>query len=147
MGLPVEVLKKRKKRKPVGRRVSKKWAEWLQTNRIELNAMSTPEFIAWLDSKIAQYSQGKVIPPPDVMIEFLNQSLRQQLEDSIRERILREAGLVEKVQAAMARLESDVHSRADGLGDLVRKSVTENPTDSWRSPIEQLAAKIAGSLA
>jgi hypothetical protein len=27
------------------------WEEWLQTHRIELNAMTTPEFIDWLDAK------------------------------------------------------------------------------------------------
>ena len=31
------------------------WEEWLQTHRIELNAMTTPEFIAWLDAKMAEH--------------------------------------------------------------------------------------------
>ena len=29
------------------------WEEWLQTHRIELNAMTTPQFIDWLDGKMA----------------------------------------------------------------------------------------------
>jgi hypothetical protein len=36
------------------------WDEWLQTHRIELNAMTTPQFIEWLDSKMAGY--GKLVP-------------------------------------------------------------------------------------
>ncbi len=114
MGLPVEVVKPGKKRKPVGRYVSEGWAKWLQTNRIELNAMTTPAFIVWLDQKMAEHSQGKVVPPPAVMPDFLAESVRRQLEASIRDRILREANLAGQVQAAMATLESDLRSRVDG---------------------------------
>ena len=43
------------------------WEEWLQTHRVELNAMTTPEFIAWLDGKMAEHGAGKLIPPDDVI--------------------------------------------------------------------------------
>ena len=55
MGLEVETVEdsKSKKRKPVADYVreadDRDWEEWLQTNRVELNAMTTPQFIAWLD--------------------------------------------------------------------------------------------------
>ena len=42
------------------------WEEWLQTHRVELNAMTTPEFIEWLDDKMAEHD-GKLIPPADVL--------------------------------------------------------------------------------
>ena len=29
-----------------------------QTHRVELNAMTTPEFIEWLDGKIAEHGDG-----------------------------------------------------------------------------------------
>jgi hypothetical protein len=35
------------------------WEEWLQTHRIELNAMTTPQLIEWLDEKLAPY-EGKL---------------------------------------------------------------------------------------
>jgi hypothetical protein len=140
MGLPVEEVKPGKKRKPVARYVTEEWTEWLQTKRIELNAMTTPAFIAWLDQKMAEHSQGKVFPPPSVMSNFLAENLRGKLEASIRERILRDAGLDGQVQAAMALLESELRSRADGLGDLVRTSLADKPTDAWRAPIDRLAA-------
>jgi hypothetical protein len=143
MGLPVEELKPGKKRKPVGRYVSAEWAEWLQTKRIELNAMTTPQFIAWLDRKMAEHGQGKVVPPTDVMTEFLTESLRKHLETSIRERILREAGLNRQVEAAMARLAPDVGRRADALDEVVESALADKPTESWRAPLERLAAKLA----
>lgn len=147
MGLPLEEVTKGKKRKPVGRYVSPNWAEWLQTHRIELNAMTTPEFIAWLDRKMAEHGKGKFVPPGDVMTDFLSDSVRKQLQTSIRERILREADLLGQVDAAVARLAPDVRSRSDGLGDLVRTSLADNPTDAWRAPIERLAAELANGTA
>jgi hypothetical protein len=147
MGLPVEVLKPGKKRKPVGRYVANEWADWLQTNRIELNAMTTPVFIAWLDQKMAEHSQGKIIPPLTVMTDFLTECLYRELEASIRERILHEAGLAGQVQAAMALNESNLRNRADSLGDFVGSCLTDKPADSWRAPIERLAAAMANGVA
>ena len=34
------------------------WEEWLQTHRVELNAMTTPQFIEWLDAKMAAHKVG-----------------------------------------------------------------------------------------
>lgn len=147
MGLPVEEVKPGKKRKPVGRYVSERWTRWLQTKRIELNAMTTPVFISWLDQKMTEHGQGKVVPPTDVMTDFLTESLHGQLEASIRERILREAGLAGQVQAAMAKLKPALQSRAEGLGNLVEASLADNPTDSWRAPIERLATEMANGVA
>src|SRR5262249_11868573 len=73
MGLDVETVKAGDQRKPVAAYVTEhqyeepegNWAEWLQTKRVELNAMSTPEFIRWLDSKMAAYD--KLIPPAAVL--------------------------------------------------------------------------------
>jgi hypothetical protein len=73
LGLEVETFKAGDKRRPVAEYVTEHpcgepegdWAEWLQTKRVELNAMSTPEFIAWLDGKMAGYD--KLIPPEEVL--------------------------------------------------------------------------------
>jgi len=69
MGLEVETVKAGDRGKPVAEYVTEhpceepegNWAEWLRTKRVELNATSTPEFIQWLDSKMAAYD--KLIPP------------------------------------------------------------------------------------
>jgi hypothetical protein len=64
------------------------WAEWLQTHRIELNALSTEAFLRWLDGKLAAYDTGKVIPPADVLEERYTDTLRAALEEKITEEIL-----------------------------------------------------------
>ena len=48
MGLEVETLEETKRRKPVADYVREhggNWANWLQTHRVELNAMTTPQLI------------------------------------------------------------------------------------------------------
>jgi hypothetical protein len=52
MGLEVETLEEPKRVKPVAdyvREQGDNWEDWLQTHRVELNAMTTPQFIEWLD--------------------------------------------------------------------------------------------------
>lgn len=56
-GLQIEEVEESNKAKAVANYVldrpdGEHWREWLQTHRIELNAMTTPEFIAWLDRKM-----------------------------------------------------------------------------------------------
>ena len=75
---------------------------WLQSNRIELNAMTTPEFIEWLDCKFRPYA-GKLIPPIEVMEHRLRQTTRRKLSQKLTEDILRDA-------------ESNVRSRKRSAG-------------------------------
>ena len=70
------------------------WEEWLQTHRVELNAMTTPQFIAWLDGKMAAHD-GKLIPPSDVLEAELAERIENKVRAALTERILREAGLDE----------------------------------------------------
>jgi DNA topoisomerase VI subunit A len=89
MGLEPETVE-RKKRKdgrlkqvPVADYVSREWRVWLQHQRIELNAMTTPEFMAWLDRKMTPHDTGKVIPPVKVMREKLEADVRAALQSTI----------------------------------------------------------------
>ena len=56
--LAVEAIDKGPDRRPVASYVVERedgacWEEWSQTKRIELNEMTTPQFIAWLNEKMA----------------------------------------------------------------------------------------------
>ena len=75
MGLNVEDLPERQKPQ-AGRRLHQRsrwrdedWDEWLQTHRVELNEMTPAQLIAWLDEKMDEHGDGKLIPPDDVMEE------------------------------------------------------------------------------
>ena len=90
-GLEIEEVEKSKRRKAVADYVLERdeqfpgeapdgtsWEQWLQTHRIELNAMTTPQFIEWLDAKMAQLGVGKLIPPDDVIA-------KDRLDEKVRD--------------------------------------------------------------
>ena len=143
MGLAVEEIKEGKNRKPVGRHISPEWETWLQSRRIELNAMTTPQFIEWLDRKMSEHGQGKIIPPGQVMSDFLAESLQGRLETRIREKILAEADFPGQVQRAITTLQPEVARHAVDLPRHVEASLAVSPADSWRAPIERIAEELA----
>ena len=73
MGLEVEILEEKDRAKPVADYVPERatGSDWLQTNRVELNAMTTPQLFAWLDAKMAEHGDGKLIPPAHVLEQEL----------------------------------------------------------------------------
>jgi len=96
MGLEVETVEEGKRRKAVADYVRDSpddWEDWLQTNRVELNAMTTPQFIAWLDQKMAKHGSGKLIPPPDVLEAEVAERIEEKVRANLVEKILRDARL------------------------------------------------------
>ncbi len=147
MGLEVEMVEAGDRRKPVADYVTAypceeeegNWANWLQTKRVELNAMSTPEFIAWLDSKMAAYD--KLIPPADVLEAEWNDRITAKVRVAITERILREAGLESQVATAIAAIEKPSPA---ALAEGVRRLFQQEPDREWRDQIEAIARERVG---
>jgi Topoisomerase 6 subunit A/Spo11, Toprim domain len=137
MDLEVEAVKEGDRRKPVANYVADhpgNWAEWLQTNRVELNAMTTPEFIAWLDGKMTAYS--KLIPPDDVLEAELDKRIEEKVRADITERILRDAGLDNQVATAVAAIEKP---SPEVLAEGIRQLFQQEPDREWRDHIEAIA--------
>ena len=68
MGLEVETIEAKDRRKPVADYVAAHdgdWEEWLQTHRVELNAMTTPQLIEWLDEKMETIRVRQADPAGD----------------------------------------------------------------------------------
>ena len=140
MGLEVEEVERGDKRKPVANYVLERedlapdgntWEEWLQTHRVELNAMTTPQFIEWLDGKMAPY--GKLVPPLEVLEAELAERIEQKVRAAVTERILREAGFENQVAEALAVIEKpNGEALADGIKDLFE----QEPDREWRDHIE-----------
>jgi len=144
MGLEIEEVEEKGRRKPVadyvrGRAgVGEVWEEWLQTNRVELNAMTTPQFIEWLDRKLAGYD--KLIPPADVLEAELNTRVEDKVREAVTERILREANVDAQVAAVIAEIEPP-----DGtaLTAGIKKLFDATPDAQWCDHIESVATKLA----
>jgi hypothetical protein len=116
------------------------WDDWLQNHRVELNAMTTPQLINWLDEKMETYGDGKLIPPQEVLVDELMTVTEKRLRAEITASILSEVGLDGRVAAAMAAL-----SLPDG--DDLRRGVAEmfkdNPETDWRAHIEAVVDDLA----
>jgi hypothetical protein len=135
--LEVENVPAGEKHKPVANYVldredGKYWDEWLQTRRVELNAMTTPDFIAWLDRKMAKYGNGKLVPPHHVLQQELEQKLEAAVRAEIVERILREADLEGQIAKALKQIDQpSAVTLTKGIKALFRRS----PTSEWRDHI------------
>jgi hypothetical protein len=143
MGLEAESVEKGERRKPVADYILERddddyWEEWLQKHRVELNAMTTPQFIEWLDQKMAGYD--KLIPPAAVLRDELNERIAYKVRADLIEQILKEAKLDECVAAALAKIKApDVTDLFDGIQQLFE----EQPDAEWRDHIEAVANKFA----
>ena len=156
MGLEVETLKESERRKPVADYVKKKrdeehpneapsgvsWEEWLQSHRVELNAMTTPAFIAWLDAKMAALKTVKLVPPAKVLTTELDASIEKEVRARITERILREAGLDRQVAEAIRKVKKP---SAATLAKGIRQRFKRQPDAEWRAHIEAERKRILKS--
>jgi len=135
MGLePERVVRKNKNsRRPVAEYVKQKWKEWLQTHRIELNAMTTPNFLRWLDDKIALTGQGKLIQPEAVLTKELHDKVQETLKQTLTELILKENEELKPVH----------DEKAKRLAKDVTKDLEKKPTQSWRDPVKRVAINLA----
>jgi hypothetical protein len=134
------------KQVPVGKYVAPEWRKWLQRHRVELNAMTTPQFIEWLDRKMAPHNTGKVIPPIEVLRQHLADGVRANLEEKITAEILREGRFEQRVTEAAAALEPEIEGRAATLARMVSEALGREPTDPWSAPVAKLAVDVvAGS--
>ena len=146
MGLEVENVDDPKQVKPVAEYVSERdddddedWVEWLQTHRVELNAMTTPQLIEWLDDKMAEHGDGKLIPPEAVLEQEMADRIERKLRADITERILREADVDGQVAAAFARITlPDGETLAQGTVAMFE----QNPEFEWRDHVEAEATAI-----
>jgi hypothetical protein len=141
MNLPAEPVE-RKKNAPVASYVDPKHQDWFQKNRIELNAMTTPQFLAWLNAKVAPYV-GKVIPPPVVMTDRLAERLEANLREIITERVLTEARVDDQVARAVAERTDMINTAAATIADVITTELNTAPRESWSVPIERIAGRIA----
>ena len=111
---------------------------WLQTNRVELNAMTTPQLIEWLDAKMAEYGDGKLIPPGEVLEQELAVQTERKVRADITERVLREAGLDDQVTAAIAAIKTPGGA---ALARDIKRLFKREPDAEWRKHIEAVVRK------
>jgi hypothetical protein len=128
---------------PVASYVPEKWSLWLQTHRVELNAMTAPEFVRWLDKKMQPYSKGKLIPPQEILVHRIQADLREIARAKLTTAILERAGLDDLVEAAIRSAEPTARAKEPQLCGVVGGALAEEPADHWTKPIGKIAEELA----
>ena len=100
--------------------------------------MTTPEFIAWLDGKMAEHGDGKLIPPADVLAAELEKQLEAKVCADVTERVLREARIDDQIAAALAAM-PDVTALKTGIEALFG----DEPEAEWRDHVEAVVGEIS----
>ncbi len=145
MGLPEEGFDEKAKRRPVAKYVKARpdgayWEKWLQTKRYELDAMDTVEFIEWLTAKFDEHRVRKVVPTVDVIEAEAEEMLAMSVRDTVRDRILREAGFEARAAAELAAIQ-----RPSLTLEGAEEWVAENPTENWRGYPKAAVEEIIGN--
>ena len=143
MGLDPEKVEPGKNARPVAGYVAPKWAEWLQTARVELNAMTSPQFIEWLDGKMAAHDGSKLVPPREVMENQLAAATRRRVQDGITERVLAAANIQKQVDGAILTLNGELVAMAAQIEPHTRAALGREPTQSWTAPVDGVAKALA----
>jgi hypothetical protein len=147
MGLTEEPAKRKSGRVPVASYVPPQWREWLQEYRVELDSMTVPVFLDWLDGKFAPFEnnqvRGKVVPPQDVLKGALEGGVETLARQAIASRILTESDVDGQVRAAVRAVMPLIDKQAPELEQLVADALKKELTNSWTDPIQRRAAELA----
>lgn len=148
MGLEPETVEATDRSKAVADYVQAKqdgarWTSWLQTRRVELNEMTTPQLIAWLDGKMREHGVGKVIPPAAVIAGEGERQIAEMVRGRITARVLREADVAGQVAEALAVLDRPtpaafVQAASDWVG--------VHRADAWSAGVASLAEDVARAV-
>jgi hypothetical protein len=137
---------------PVGSHIIKRWRNWLQTKRAELNAIGGGDsgaFIAWLDSKFEAFEgktvDRKLVPPAAVVAAQLEADVADAVRERERERILREGGFEEVVLRETDRLQSLAQEHAAAISDRLPVELQLRQELPWWRVVSEAAAALVGA--
>ena len=128
------------KERPDGAR----WADWLQRQRFELNAMTMPQFIAWLDRKIAEHPVPKVIPPIDVVVDEIYGTAESIVREDLLSALKRESGFEDMVTDTMAGI---VMPGAERIEAELPAYLNDNEAAPWSAWAQQTGEEVARGAA
>lgn len=141
MGLQIETFKA-ERRRPVAEYVSYEWADWLQSHRVELNAMTTPEFIEWLESKMELHGVGKIIPDDETLTRVFDETAEQAVRAQVLHTILKDNNYEELVAGELNKMHEVLESAKVHISSKVNRMLIENPTKRWDDPVKTLANNV-----
>jgi hypothetical protein len=113
------------------------WEEWLQDNRVELNAMTSQELIDWVEEGFISHGIEKVVPPVNVLDETLRADLKDRINEQLREEVLRNAQAWMDEQGAL-RLGAIDLPDAGYIKDAISEHFARQPSHHWKDVIKEI---------
>jgi hypothetical protein len=107
--------------------------EFLRTQRVELNAFASADFVAWIERKLEQHGVAKMVPDQDALMLAYRRSLACRYVASRVRSTMDEA----ERQAAEATVPAD-------LAALVAAGLRDNRAQSWDQVVHRLTMQRGG---
>ena len=93
---------------------------------------------------MAAFGNGKLVPPAEVLTNDLSETLELRLHCQMTEQILREAGIEQRVAAALSQIDLPL---PEDLRAVVGHALAEQPAASWRAAIAHMADRLLAAHA
>jgi hypothetical protein len=106
---------------------------FLRSQRVELNAFASADFVAWIERKLEQHGVAKIVPPQDALMLAYRRSIASRYVAS------RLQGTIEEAQRHAA----DAHV-PDDLATLVAAGLQDDRAQSWDDVVHQLTMQRVG---
>jgi DNA topoisomerase VI subunit B len=114
------------------------WEAWLQDWRVELNAMTTAEFIEWMITQFKNHGAAKVIPSEQVALESVSQSIEANLSSAASAEVKEERREeLEELQQQLADLENEI---AEEAANRTKERLKEIKLPSGPQVVEKIKA-------
>ena len=98
------------------------------TRRVELNAMTSPQFISFVERKLNQHCVKKIVPDMDELKDAYRLFTRSHMVKQI-------------VKRELKKLDGDAAVKVPGdIKSQVRQHLAQHPADRWDTAVRQIAA-------
>jgi hypothetical protein len=110
--------------------------EYLRSNRrVELNAFTSPQFVEWIEAKLAEHLPRRLVPSDDV----LHSAYRRAIALTSLNRSIEEARHVATAKAKAAEIPAGLRKQL--IAELEREGTASRSPRSWDNVLYQIAAE------
>jgi hypothetical protein len=134
------------------------WESWLQNWRVELNAMTTAEFVTWMNAQFKKNAAAKVIPSEQLALQSVSQSIEASLSSAASAEVKEERREeLEELQQQLADLETEIAEEASNrtaerlkeikpptgaqVVEEIKTWLKRHDHSHWRGSIDAVASK------
>jgi hypothetical protein len=103
--------------------------EFLLHHRVELNAMTSDQLVAWLERKLVAHGVKKLVPSNEKLVDLY----RLTVEAQILEYALPEVQQRARVEAEQVAIPADLHDRVDAM-------LRDDPGMSWDTAVAAIVS-------